>query len=285
MTTSKTELDSARGTPTPSNSLTQNGERQFAGACAVVTGSSSGIGQEAAIAFADAGVSHLLVHYRNNRSGAMQTQAAARAAGCEHVRIVQADLAKSQDREKLIDEAFGLSGQVNIWVNNAGADVLTGPAAELDFYQKLQILWDVDVLSTIKLSRSLAIRLRSQKPDLPASIVFIGWDQASEGMEGDAGQMFGTTKAAIMAFAQSLSQELAPETRVNTVAPGWIKTKWGESTSDYWEKRGRDQALMNRWGKPEDVARAILYVANPANSFTTGQTICVNGGWNRAFAK
>ena len=100
-------------------------------------------------------------------------------------------------------------------------------------------------------------------------------------MEGDAGQMFGPVKAAVMAFAASLAQTLAPKVRVNTVAPGWIQTKWGESASEYWDNRAKSQALMGRWGSPQDVAKAIMFASDPDNTFLTGQIVNVNGGWNR----
>jgi 3-oxoacyl-[acyl-carrier protein] reductase len=121
----------------------------------------------------------------------------------------------------------------------------------------------------------------NQPPVDPASIVFIGWDQALHGMEGDSGQMFAPVKAGVMAFAASLAQQVAPHVRVNTIAPGWIQTSWGASTSQYWQDRAKQQSLMDRWGTPEDVASAVVYVTNPKNSFLTGQTINVNGGWNR----
>jgi 3-oxoacyl-[acyl-carrier protein] reductase len=142
-------------------------------------------------------------------------------------------------------------------------------------------LIDVDVLGTIDLSRLVADRLIEQSSAPPPAMVFIGWDQASQGMEGDAGQMFGTVKAAITAFAASLAQTVAPHVRVNTVAPGWIKTSWGEASSDYWDHRAQSQSLMHRWGKPDDVAKAVLFAADPGNSFLNGQTIDLNGGWNR----
>jgi 3-oxoacyl-[acyl-carrier protein] reductase len=115
----------------------------------------------------------------------------------------------------------------------------------------------------------------------PAAVVFIGWDQAPHGMEGDAGQMFAPVKAGVMAFAASLAQHVAPHVRVNTIAPGWIQTAWGASTRGYWQDRAKQQSLMHRWGTPEDVARAVVYVTDPKNSFLNGQTINVNGGWNR----
>lgn len=114
-------------------------------------------------------------------------------------------------------------------------------------------------------------------------MVFIGWDQAMEGMEGDAGQMFGPVKSAVMAFANSLAQSIAPSVRVNTIAPGWIRTAWGEETSDYWNERAKGQSLMKRWGCADDIARAVIYVADPENTFLTAQTIPLNGGFDRRF--
>lgn len=251
---------------------------------AVVTGASSGIGRATAIALAGAGVSKLVVHYRHNLAGAEQTAAAVRSAGCEAV-LIPADLSNAGDCDRLVELAFERLGQIHTWVNNAGADVLTGEAAAQTFEAKLRRLLDVDLLGTIRVSRLVAERLMKQRPEpqLPPSVVFIGWDQAAQAMEGDAGQMFGPVKAAVMAFSASLAQTLAPRVRVNTIAPGWIQTLWGESTSDYWSDRAQRQSLMQRWGSPQDVAKAVLFAADPDNTFFNGQTLDVNGGWNRRY--
>jgi 3-oxoacyl-[acyl-carrier protein] reductase len=245
-----------------------------------VTGGSSGIGRAIALALARAGVARLLLHYRQNRQGAERTADEIRALG-GNASTVAADLSRANDRERLVETAFDRLGDVQTWVNNAGADVLTGQSATLDFDAKLRRLIEVDLEGTIHLSRLVAGRLLQQPSQVPSSIVFIGWDQAPHGMEGDAGQMFGPVKAAVMAFAASFAQSVAPGIRVNTIAPGWIQTSWGDSTSQYWSDRARQQSLMNRWGKPEDVGRAVVFVADPENTFLTGQTIDLNGGWNR----
>ncbi len=247
---------------------------------AVVTGASSGIGQAIAVALAQAGVDRLGIQYCRNRAGADETVAMIQSAGATAT-VIQCDLGVATDRSRLVEEAFNQIGAIQTWINNAGADVLTGPAASLEFDAKLKRLIDVDVLGTIDVSRLVADRLIEQESAPPPSMVFIGWDQAPLGMEGDAGQMFGTAKAAVMAYANSLAQTVAPKVRVNTIAPGWIQTAWGTSTSDYWDKRAKSQSLMYRWGTAEDVAKAVLYAADPANTFLNGHTIDVNGGWNR----
>ncbi|TWU07931.1 SDR family NAD(P)-dependent oxidoreductase [Stieleria varia] len=258
---------------------------EFRGARVVVTGASSGIGQAIAVRTANSGASSVLVHYRKNREGAEQTAEMLRQQGTE-VFLTSADLSDPDQAEQLVDAAWNQLGHVTTWVNNAGADVLTSKSAELDFQSKLRLLLEVDLVNTIGLSRLVADRMLKQTAavsgsNVPPSMTFIGWDQAPAGMEGDAGQMFGPVKAAVMAYANSLAQTLSPHVRVNTVAPGWIQTAWGQSTSEYWNQRARSQSLMARWGTPQDVARAVCFLAAPGNTFCTGQTLNVNGGWNR----
>ncbi|MEO9591298.1 SDR family NAD(P)-dependent oxidoreductase [Rhodopirellula bahusiensis] len=259
----------------------------------VVTGASSGIGRAIAIRLAVAEQaasrrSRILVHYCRNRDGAESTAEAIREQG-QDADIIAADLSNADDVTRLANKAFETLGSIRTWVNNAGLDVLTGAASEWSFDEKLQKLLAVDVQGTIALSRLVGNRLKQQtetqasSDPIAPSIVFIGWDQAPHGMEGDAGMMFGPVKAAVMAFSASLAQTLAPHVRVNTVSPGWTQTAWGETTSGYWDDRAKQQSLMNRWGRPEDIAEAVAYLVAPENSFVSGQNININGGWNRRF--
>ena len=110
------------------------------------------------------------------------------------------------------------------------------------------------------------------------AIVNIGWDQAEHGMGGASGELFSASKGAVMAFTKSLARSLAPAVRVNCVAPGWIKTAWGNEASQYWQERAREESLLGRWGTPEDVAEAVAFLASPAAGFITGHVLPVNGG-------
>jgi 3-oxoacyl-[acyl-carrier protein] reductase len=161
----------------------------------------------------------------------------------------------------------------------AGADVLTGSPAKWPFEQKLDQLLRVDVVSTMLLARGLGRWMRDRAG---GSIVTIGWDQAATGMEGDSGELFAATKGAVMAFTKSLAKSLAPQIRVNCVAPGWIRTSWGEGASDVWQQRAVRESMLGRWGTPADIANAVHWLVSPQAAFVTGQVIPVNGGFRPA---
>ena len=193
------------------------------------------------------------------------------------------DLSRSENCASLVQTAYAWQGKVDVWVNNAGVDVLTSGLKHRDFESKLLALLQVDLLATIRLSRAVADRMVHQaggvRADCMPCIINVGWDQAYLGMEGEPGQMFATTKAAVMSFTQSLALTVGETVRVNCVAPGWIKTAWGKSdASQYWERRANSECLQQRWGVAEDVARTVWWLASEEAQFVNGQIINVNGG-------
>jgi 3-oxoacyl-[acyl-carrier protein] reductase len=238
-----------------------------------VTGSSSGIGRAIALALAERGAD-VLVHANVSRERALQVVELIRSKGVRS-ELLLADLRDPASTANLAEDAWRQFDGLDIWINNAGADTLTGPAGKLPFEQKLQMLWEVDVLATMRLSRLIGARLKAQGHGV---ILNMGWDQAETGLEGDSGQLFGATKAAVMAFTKCLALSLAPQVRVNCLAPGWIRTAWGESASTSWQDRAVREAPLARWGLPEDVARVACWLASAEAEFLTGQIVRVNGG-------
>jgi 3-oxoacyl-[acyl-carrier protein] reductase len=246
---------------------------ELAGRTAVVTGSSSGIGRAIALELAAAGAA-VLVHARSRLDAAEETAAAVREFGSEST-VQLFDLADQPAHEALVAAAWGWRGDVDIWINNAGADVLTGESAAWSFERKLDYLWHVDVNATLRLSRLSGVRMKARGT---GTIINMGWDQAGHGMAGDSGELFAAAKGSVMAFGKSLARSLAPQVRVNCVAPGWIKTKWGAAASQVWQDRAAGESLLARWGTPEDVAAVVRFLASPSAAFVTGQTLPVNGG-------
>ncbi len=257
--------------PTPPNELF--------GKKAVVTGSSSGIGRAIAIELAAAGA-NVLIHARQNREAAEAVAAEILERGGEKPQMAEvflADLGETSQQNALVARAWERLGRVDIWINNAGADILSGAAVNEPFESRLERLWRVDVAATVRLSRMAGERMKAQSDG--GAIINIGWDGVERGMEGDGGELFAAAKGAVTAFSRSLAKSLAPRVRVNCLAPGWIKTAWLREASPAWQERARRESLMGRWGMPEDVARAARFLAGPAASFITGQTLAVNGGF------
>lgn len=242
------------------------------GLTAVVTGSSSGIGRAIALELASGGA-HVLVHARQNGQGAEEVALHARSLGRE-TRVVLADLGEPEEQNRLVEAAWEWRA-IDIWINNAGSDVLTGEAADWSFEEKLAALWKVDVVATLRLSRTAGQRMRERGHGV---ILNMGWDQVEMGMAGDSGELFGATKGAVMAATPSLAKSLAPEVRVNCIAPGWIRTEWGQRASAEWQERAKGESLLRRWGQPEDVAHVACFLASPAAEFINGQVISINGG-------
>ncbi|MEM7475506.1 MAG: SDR family oxidoreductase [Planctomycetota bacterium] len=252
-------------------------------AVAVVTGSSSGIGQATAIALANQGFD-LVLHGNKNLAGLHETAKTIHEQTDRQNKTIAmtCDLANASCCRSLIEFAFRWQGNVDAWINVAGADVLTGSLAKSNFESKLERLWQVDVAATIRVSRAVAEKwtcdTAGKAPGEKPSLVNIGWDQSLTGMEGEAGQLFCTTKAAVEAFTRALALELAPRARVNLVAPGWIETKWGADASEYWKNRACEESLLGRWGTAKDVADTVAWICSPAAAFVNSQVIAVNGG-------
>lgn len=240
---------------------------------AVVTGSSSGIGRAIALELAAASAD-VVIHCARSREKAQAVADLARSHGVRAI-VCPADLRDAAACDRLVEDAWRTLAGCDIWINNAGADTLTGEAARWPFERKLDELFAVDVRATIRLSRAVGDRMRSTGGGV---ILNMGWDQAETGMEGDSGQLFGAAKAAIMAFTKSLAVTLAPTVRVNCLAPGWIKTAWGDRASQSWQERAVHEAPLGRWGMPEDVARVARFLCSDAAAFITGQVVRINGG-------
>jgi 3-oxoacyl-[acyl-carrier protein] reductase len=242
---------------------------ELAGLRTVVTGASSGIGRAIATAFAAAGARVGIGHWRSTDAAA---QLAAELDG-EHP-LLRADLSTADGCATIVADAFAALGEIDVWVNNAGADILTGDAAGWAAERKLQALLELDLQATVRCSKAVAPRLRTG-----GCILNMGWDHATAGgMGGDDVELHAAVKAAVVGFSKALARSVAPEVRVNVLCPGWIETAFGEGADPEFHDEVARATPLRRWGRPEDVAGAAVWLASPAASFVTGQAVNVNGG-------
>jgi 3-oxoacyl-[acyl-carrier protein] reductase len=240
----------------------------------LVTGASSGIGRAIALAAARAGAD-VAITYRRNEEGAREVERELRAIG-RRTAVIRLDLGDRQSVAGLGPAARTALGRIDAWVNNAGADILTGDGASLSVIEKLDRLISVDLRGTMLASWQAAEILGAQETG--GVIINMSWDHVLSGMEGVNPQMFAAVKGGVLAFSKSLARSVGPRVRVNVVAPGWIETSFAESMDKGAHRAAAESSPLKRWGTPEDVAAAAVFLASPGATFMTGQTLLVGGG-------
>lgn len=239
-----------------------------------VSGGSSGIGRAIAVASARAGAD-VVITYRANERGARDAAREIESFG-RRARTIRLDLADPASVSSLLSAVRGAFGGVDAWVNNAGADVLTGPASSLPATEKLDLLLRVDLRGTVLASWQAAELMAVQETG--GVIINMSWDHVLSGMPGIEAQLFSAVKGGVLAFSKSLARTVAPRVRVNVLAPGWIETAYGAEVDDAIRRQVVASTPLERWGTPDDVANAAVYLASPSASFVTGQTMLVGGG-------
>jgi 3-oxoacyl-[acyl-carrier protein] reductase len=246
----------------------------LAGRAVLVTGASSGIGR--AIAFAAAGAGgDVALTFRTNEHAAREVEREIRALGRRAVAI-RLDLTDEESVRALGPAALAALGRLDVWVNNAGADILTGLGVSLSTVEKLDRLLAVDLRGTM-LASWRAAELLATQPD-GGVIINMSWDHVLTGMPGLNPQLFAAVKGGVLAFSKSLARSVAPRVRVNVLAPGWIETSFSAGLDEGARQAIAASTPLKRWGTPGDVAGAAVFLASPAAAFLTGQTIVVGGG-------
>jgi 3-oxoacyl-[acyl-carrier protein] reductase len=238
----------------------------------LVTGASSGIGRAIALGCAREGAD-LAITYRANADGAEQ---AAREIGSlgRRAEVFRADISRDDDVAALARAVRERFGQVDGWINNAGADILTGAGARLSRLEKLDRVLAVDLRGTMLASWAAAEVMGARG----GAIVNMSWDHITLGMAGENPILYSAAKGGIASFSKSLARQLAPAIRVNILAPGFIETAFGEEADEVWYREVEDRTPLRRWGRPEDLVGAALFLVSDESRFVTGQMIMVNGG-------
>src|SRR5262245_29781772 len=244
------------------------------GRSVVVTGAGSGIGRAIALAAARNGAD-VAITYRENERGVREVEREIVALGRRAV-VCRLDLTDEAAIDALGPAVQNAFGRLDVWVNNAGADILTGSARELTDVQRLDLVLTVDLRGTI-LASWQAARILGAQPE-GGVIINMSWDHVLTGMAGVNPQLFTAAKGGIVAFSKSLARSVAPRVRVNVLAPGWIETSFGAGLDEQTRRTVSESTPLKRWGTPEDVAGTAIFLASPAASFLTGQTILVGGG-------
>jgi 3-oxoacyl-[acyl-carrier protein] reductase len=254
--------------------MSESAPKPLEGRGVLVTGASSGIGRAIAIAAARAGAD-VAITFKSNAAGARETAEQIRALG-RRVVSFQIDIADENQLARLGPDANDRLGRLDAWINNAGADILTGSAASSSDVARMDLLLSVDLRGTILASWQAARILADQRDG--GVIVNMSWDHVLTGMPGTNPQLFAAVKGGVLAFSKSLARSVAPRVRVNVLAPGWIETSFASDLSADRRDAVAKSTPLARWGTPDDVAGAAVFLASPAAAFMTGQVLLVGGG-------
>jgi 3-oxoacyl-[acyl-carrier protein] reductase len=242
---------------------------QLANQIAVVTGAGRGIGRAIALKFAAEGADVVCVSRtaENAEKVATEIRALGRRSWAHAVDVADG-AAVAAAAEKILSE----TGRVDILVNNAGVtrDGLLMRMSEADWDTVLDTNLKGAFFFTKAFSRAF-IKQRSGRIINVASVV---------GMIGNAGQCnYAASKAALFGFTKSVARELASRgITANVLAPGFVETDMTGSLKEEIRSETLKQIPLNRFGQPEDLAHAALFLASPASGYITGQSLTVDGG-------
>jgi NAD(P)-dependent dehydrogenase (short-subunit alcohol dehydrogenase family) len=237
---------------------------------AIVTGSSGGIGRGLAIGLGANGA-RVAVHYKNNRSGAEETLTAIREAGGEG-ELYQADIGVKREFEVMIDSVVQKFGGLDILVNNA-ARTRFGPLSEVteeDFADVVDTNLRGPLFGSAAAARNMMLRGAG-------SIINISSCAARAMVPSHA--VYTMAKGGLEALTRQLALELAPNIRVNAIAPGPTSTERNRGYDPEYDNKWKCVIPAGRVGYVDDYVGACVFLASDDSAFITGQIIGVDGGW------
>jgi 3-oxoacyl-[acyl-carrier protein] reductase len=258
-----------------------NDGRRFSGRVAIVTGAGGALGGAVARALGGEGAT-VALGYRSSEDSARQALSEIETAGGSG-HIAKLEVTDPESVEGFVADVAERYGRIDVVVNTAGR---IDPADAVRFAEsdagEFATLLDVDLLGSFRVCQAATPHLRETGNG--AIVNFSGSygnGVNQENVVNSVAVTYCAAKGGVRAFTSALARDLAPEIRVNAVAPGPIAANW----EDDWEipKEHIDEALamtpLGRMGKPEEIAETVLYLASDGGGYTTGQVLEVSGGW------
>jgi 3-oxoacyl-[acyl-carrier protein] reductase len=249
------------------------------GKVAIVTGGGRGIGEAISLAFAEEGT-YVVVSDINIENAKSVSQKIVEM-GSKAIPI-QADVSQREEAAKIVAAAIQNFRKVDVLVNNAGISPKNadgGPPMTWEIrFEEWERVIGVNLNGTLFCSQEAVKDMLPRKSGAIINIASIAGKAPYEPMA--TGAHYDASKAGIINLTQRLASEVAEYgIRVNAVAPGRIATPMAKFASQKWNQAMLDRTPMGRFGTPQEIANAVVFLASEAASFITGETVNVNGGW------
>ncbi|HVB91782.1 MAG TPA: SDR family oxidoreductase [Acidimicrobiales bacterium] len=253
-------------------------ELELKGRTALITGGSRGIGLAMAARFLEAGAKVMLTARTADHLAEAADRLVADGAPADNVAWVAGHVGRPEEAQACVGEAVARFGGLDILVNNAGTNPYFGPLVDLDV-ARAQKTFEVNQLSVVVwTATAVKAGLGRSGPGAGRGSIINVASIGGLGVEPGIG-WYNVTKAAVLHLTRQFSYELAPDVRVNALAPGLVKTRLAAAL---WEGPGEASIAahipLRRLGVPDDIATAALFLASDASSWVTGQTFVVDGG-------
>ena len=237
---------------------------------AIITGGSRGIGKEIAKKFAKENY-NLVINYVSEKTNTEELKKEFEELGAE-VLFIKTNVTSYEECEKMAKDAINKFGKIDVLVNKAGVtkDSLLLRMKEEDF----DTVINVNLKGTFNVTKACIPYMMKKKSGKIVNISSV------VGISGNSGQAnYAASKAGIIGFTKSVAKELASRNILaNCVAPGYIATDMTNGLSDAVKESINNQIPLKRVGMPEEVAKAVYFLAGEENSYITGQVINVDGG-------
>jgi len=245
---------------------------RFKGKVVLITGASRGIGRATALLFSREGAK-IIVNYNNAEKEANEVVKEISKIGSEAIAL-RCDVSKEDEVRKMVSDGVKKFGKIDILVNNAGI-VFDAPLFEKTLDQWNKTL-GINLIGIFLCSKYVAPILKKQKS---GAIINISSTNGLDTLSTESAD-YDASKAGVISLTKNLASELAPNVRVNCIAPGWVNTDINKGLPKDYVDEETEHILMKRFGKPEEIGKAVLFLASDDSSFINGTTLVVDGGYS-----